>query len=85
LIKSKSLRWAGHFALIVANFTQILIRKHAKEREREREKERLFGRFRQRLNDNIKNDVEEIGWENVESIQLAQYTDKWRADVNKRK
>jgi hypothetical protein len=29
-------------------------------RKKERERERLCGRFRQRLNANIKNDVEEI-------------------------
>jgi len=82
VIRPKSLTWAGHFTRIGANFTQILVRKHARERERERE--RLFGRVRRRLKDNIKIDVKEIGWENVEYTHLAQHTDKLRADVNKR-
>jgi hypothetical protein len=32
--------------------------------------------------DNIRRDIQEIGWEGVDSIDLAQVRDKWRADVN---
>jgi len=32
--------------------------------------------------DNIRKDVQEIGWERIESIDLAQGRNKWRADVN---
>ena len=59
-------------------------RERERDRERDRDRESLFGRFRRRVKDNIKIDVKEIGWEDVECIHLAQLTDNWRADVNKR-
>jgi len=32
--------------------------------------------------ENIRKDVQEIGWESMDSIDLAQVRNKWRADVN---
>jgi hypothetical protein len=41
-----------------------------------------FGRPRRRLEDGIRMDLREIGWEIVDLIQLAQDRDQWRALVN---
>jgi hypothetical protein len=42
----------------------------------------LLGRPRCRWVDNIRMDLVEVGWGNVDWIGLAQDTDKWRALVN---
>jgi hypothetical protein len=47
------------------------------------EDERPLGRPRRRLEDNIRMDLKEIGWEVVDWIHLAQERDWWRAFVNK--
>jgi hypothetical protein len=49
---------------------------------REREGKKLFGRHRCRWEDNIRIDLREIGWENVDWIRLAQDRDQWRPHVN---
>jgi hypothetical protein len=46
------------------------------------EGKRPLGRLRCRWEDNIKIDVKETGWEDVDWIHLAQDTDQWRALVN---
>jgi hypothetical protein len=46
------------------------------------ERKRPLGRPRCRLEDGIRMDLREIGWESVEWIQLAQDRDRWRALVN---
>jgi hypothetical protein len=46
------------------------------------EGKRPLGRPRRRRVDNIKMDLEEIGWSGVDWIGLAQDRDKWRALVN---
>jgi hypothetical protein len=43
---------------------------------------RLLGRPRRRLKDNIKMDRREIGWDEMDSVDLAQDRDQWRALVN---
>jgi hypothetical protein len=43
---------------------------------------RPLGRPRRRWDDGIRMDLEEIGWEGVEWIHLAQDRDRWRAVVN---
>jgi hypothetical protein len=48
----------------------------------ESQKERALGRPRRKWVDNIKMDVEEVGWGDVDLIGLAQNNDKWRALVN---
>jgi hypothetical protein len=40
-----------------------------------------LGRPRRRWEDNIKMDLQEVGW-GMDRIELAQVTDKWRALVN---
>jgi len=41
-----------------------------------------LGRSRRRLEDNIKMDVQEVGWRGMGWIYLAQDLDRWRALVN---
>jgi hypothetical protein len=43
---------------------------------------KLLGRPTRRLEDNIRVDLREIGWESVEWTRLAQERDQWRAVVN---
>jgi hypothetical protein len=44
--------------------------------------ERRIGRPRRRWEDNIKMDLQEVGWEGMDWIELAQDRDRWRALVN---
>jgi hypothetical protein len=46
------------------------------------EGKRPFERAKHRWTDNIKADLVEIGWSNVDWIGLAQDRDKWSAPVN---
>jgi hypothetical protein len=41
-----------------------------------------LGRPRRRREDNIKMDIREVGWEDMNWIELAQDTDRWRDLVN---
>jgi hypothetical protein len=41
-----------------------------------------LGRPRCRWEDNIKMDLQEVGWRGMDWIYLAQYSDRWRALVN---
>jgi hypothetical protein len=43
---------------------------------------RALGRPRCRWEDNIKMDILEVGWEDMNWIELAQDRDRWRALVN---
>jgi hypothetical protein len=43
---------------------------------------RPLGRPRRRWEDNIKMDLQEVGWVGMNWIQLAQDRDRWRALVN---
>jgi hypothetical protein len=46
------------------------------------EGKRPLGRPRRGWEDGIRMDLREIGWGSVDSIQLAQDRDRWRAVVN---
>ena len=46
------------------------------------EGKRPLGRPRRRWEDNIKMDLQEVGCEGMDWIELAQDTDRWRALVN---
>jgi hypothetical protein len=46
------------------------------------EGKRLLGSPRCRWVDNIKMDLREIGWDDVDFIDMAQDRDQWRAFVN---
>jgi hypothetical protein len=43
---------------------------------------RLLGRARRRWDDNLKMDLQEVGWGGMYWINLAQDRDRWRALVN---
>jgi hypothetical protein len=72
MVKSRRMRWAGHVARMEEkrNAHRLLVEKS--------EGKRPLGRWV----DNIKMDLGEIGWCNVDWIVLAQDRDKWRALVN---
>jgi hypothetical protein len=46
------------------------------------ERKRPLGRPRRRWVDNIKMDLREIGWDDIDWIDLAQSRGQWRALVN---
>jgi hypothetical protein len=46
------------------------------------EGKRQLGRPRRRWVDNIRMDLEEVGWDDVDRIGLAQDRNRWRAVVN---
>jgi hypothetical protein len=76
MIKSKRMRWAGHVARIGAkrNAYMILVGKP--------EGKRPLGRPKSGWVDNIKMDPQEIKWGGMDTIDLAQDRDQWRALVN---
>jgi hypothetical protein len=70
------MRWAGHVARlgVKRNAYNILVRKP--------EGKRPLVRPRRRWVDNIKMDLREIGWDEVDWIDMAQDRDQWTALVN---
>jgi hypothetical protein len=70
------MRWAGHVALFEEkrNAYSLLVENP--------EGKRQLGRLRRMWEDNIKMDLEEIGWGGMECINLPQDRDKMRALVN---
>jgi hypothetical protein len=78
VIKARRMRWAGHMACMgeVRGACNILVGRP--------EGRRPLGRPRRRCRweDNIKIDLREIGFGDVDWINLAQDRDRWRAIVN---
>jgi hypothetical protein len=76
IIKSRRMRWAGHVTRIgeKRNAYRLLIGK--------REGKRPLGRSRRRWLDNIRMDLGEVGWGDVDRIGLAQDRNRRRALVN---
>jgi hypothetical protein len=76
VIKSRKMRWAGHVAHMGEGRRayRILVGRP--------EGIRTLGRPRSRWEDNIKKDLEEVGWWDMDWIDLAQDRDRWRALVN---
>jgi hypothetical protein len=76
VIKARRMRWAGHVARMreVRGAYNTLVRRP--------EGRRPLGRPRCRWEDNIKIDLREIGFGDVDWIHLAQDRDRWRALVN---
>jgi hypothetical protein len=74
MIKSRTMRWAGHVSPKgeKRKAYRILVGKP----------ERPLGRPRRRWVDIIKMNLREIGWNGKDCIDLAQDRDKWRALVN---
>jgi hypothetical protein len=76
IIKSRRMRWAGHVVRMgeKRNMYRLLVGKP--------EGKRPLGRPRHRWADNIRMDLGEVGWGDVDWIGLAQDRNKWRAVVN---
>jgi hypothetical protein len=75
VIKLRRMRWAGHVARMREGrgAYRILVG---------RPEGRPFGRPRRRWEDNIKMDLEEVGWRGMDWIDMAQDRDRWRAVVS---
>jgi hypothetical protein len=76
IIKSRRMRWTGHVARMEKkrNAYSLLVGKP--------EGRRPLGRPRRRWVDNIRIDLGEVGWSDVDWIGLAQDRNRWRAVVN---
>jgi hypothetical protein len=74
--KSRRMRWVGHVARMREGrgAYRILVGRP--------EGRRPLGRHRQRWEDNIKMDLQEVGWDGMDWIDMAQDRVKWRALVN---
>jgi len=70
------MRLAGHVARIVGriNTYSVLVRKRGGKR--------LLVRPRRRWNDNIKTDFQEVEWDGVDWVHVAQDRNTWRAPVH---
>ena len=76
VIKSRRLRWAGHVAHTGASkgANRVLVGKP--------EERRSLRKPRSRWADNIKTDLQEVEWESMDRIYLAQDSHRWRAIEN---
>jgi hypothetical protein len=78
IIKSRRMRWTGHVARMEEeeekNAYRLLVGKP--------ERKRPLGRPRRRWVDNIRMDLGEVGWGDVDWIGLAKDRNRWRAVVN---
>jgi hypothetical protein len=76
IIKSRRMRWVGHVARIGENTNayRLLVGKP--------EGKRTLGRPRRRWVDNIRMDLGEVKWDDVDWIGLAKDKNRWRALVN---
>jgi hypothetical protein len=76
IIKSRRMRWAGHVARMgeKRNAYRLLLGKS--------EGKRPLGRPRHRCVDNIRMDLGEVGWGDVDWIGLSQDRNRWRTVVN---
>jgi hypothetical protein len=76
VIKSRRMRWAGHLTRMweMRGVYRVLVGKPAGKRQ--------LGRPRRRWENNIKMDLQEVGWGSMDWIYLAENRDRWRALVN---
>jgi hypothetical protein len=76
IIRSRRMRWEGHVARMGEkwNAYRLLVWKP--------EEKRPLGRKRRRWVDNIRVDLGEVGWGDVDWIGLAQDRNRWKALVN---
>ena len=72
------MRWAGHVERMGRVEVYYTVFCWGNLRERERERERPLGRPRRRWENNIKKDLQEVGWEGMHWICLAQDRDRCR-------
>jgi hypothetical protein len=75
VVKSRRMRWTGHVAHTGKGrgVHRVVVRKP--------EGKRSLGRPRHRWEDNIKMDLQEVGWSCGDWMELAQDRDRWRALV----
>jgi hypothetical protein len=76
MIKSRRMRWAGHVARMGEKRYAYRILVSMPQGKKP------LGRPRRRWVDNIKMDLREIGWDGMDSTDLVQNRDQWRALVN---
>jgi hypothetical protein len=76
VIKSRRMRWAGHVARMRKGRGVYRVLMGTPEEKRP------LGRRRRRWEDNIKMDLQEVGCEGIDWIELAQDKDMWRALAN---
>jgi hypothetical protein len=76
VIKLRKMRWARHVARMGEGrgAYRILVGRP--------EGRRPLGRSRRRWEDNVKMDLQEVGWGGMDWIDMAQDRDRWRAVVN---
>jgi hypothetical protein len=76
MIKSRRMRWAGHVTHMgeKRNAYRIFVEK--------REGKRPVGRPKRRWVDNIKMDLREIGWVDMDWIDLTHDREQWKTVVN---
>jgi hypothetical protein len=76
IMKSRKMRWAGHVARMgeKKNAYRLLVGKTEGKRPLERPRCRSV--------DNIRRDLVEVGWDDVDCIGLALDRDRWRALVS---
>jgi hypothetical protein len=76
IVKARRMRWAGHVTRMgeKRNAYRLLVGKP--------EGRKPLGRPRRRWLDNIRTDLVEMGWSDVDWIGLAQDRGRWRALVN---
>ena len=76
VIKSRRMRWAGHVACMAEGrgIYRVLVGKS--------EGKRPFGKPGRKWKDNIKMDLQEVGCEGMDWIDLSQDRDRWRAFVS---
>ena len=76
VIKSRRMRWVGYVAHMEEGIGvhKVLVGKS--------EGKRQLGRPKRRREDNIKMDLEEVGWGGGDWMKLAQDRDGWRALVS---
>jgi hypothetical protein len=77
VIRSRRMRWAGHVSCMGEKRSayRILVGRHEGRQQLERP--------RHRWEDNIKMALQEVGWEGMDWIELAEDKDRWQALVNK--
>jgi hypothetical protein len=75
-MKTRRMRWAGHVARMEGKRNAYRLLMGTPEGKR------THGRTKHRWVNNIRMDLVEVGWGDVDWISLAQDRDRWRALVN---